>query len=133
MALVRERMRANTHVWIRVRGASMSPTMPAGSLVRLSPLMTDGPRRHDVVLAVLPSGLPVVHRVVAVDGEQVTLRGDALPRRDPFVRHEAILARVTAVRVGDEERGVLRAPRWRRVRWWRGVLARWWRARSLRP
>jgi len=133
LALVRERMRENTHVWIRVRGASMSPAMPPGSVVRLSPLGAEGARPDEVVLAELPSGLPVVHRVVAVNGEQVTLRGDALPRRDPFVRHEAILARVTAVRVGDEERGVLRAPRWRRVRWWRGVLARWWRARSLRP
>ena len=132
LGLVRERMANDASLWIRVRGASMAPAIAPGTLVRLSPFASDAaPRIGDVVLAVLPSGLPVVHRVVSVAGDDVRLRGDALGRRDPDVRRDAILARVTAVRV-DSQLAVPGAPAWPRLRWWRVVLSRWWRARFTR-
>jgi signal peptidase len=70
-----------------IRGSSMEPTVPRGSLVlaaeETSPAFVAG----DVVSFREPNGVVVTHRIVAIEGvgsrEILTTRGDANPAADP--------------------------------------------------
>jgi hypothetical protein len=81
-------------VQLRLRGWSMKPLVPSGSLVRFSPLRSvESPAIGDVVLARLPNDALVAHRVVAVDAERIWTKGDACRTADgPFPR-SSVLAR----------------------------------------
>jgi hypothetical protein len=85
-ALLRDLLaRRGEATWV-ARGASMRGAISDGQVVRLVPPGPGRPRPGDVVMAELPGGGLVVHRVVAVDGERLRLRGDACRRPDPPVR-----------------------------------------------
>lgn len=62
-------------VTLRLRGQSMRPFLEDN---RDDALLTKAqpPRRGDVVLALLPTGQYVLHRIIRVDGEDITLMGD---------------------------------------------------------
>ena len=117
LGLVAGAVESGSQVWVRIRGASMAPAVPAGADVRLGPVRERSLRKGDVVLARLPSGLPVLHRVKSLRAHDVVLQGDALPSADPPVGYPAIVARADAVRVGAVELPVpARGPRpWRRI------------------
>ena len=100
--LVRTSMSAGTGIWIGARGASMSPTIPAGAEVLVAPLRA-GVRPGQVVFAVLGTSTPVVHRVERVDGDRVLLRGDARVVADPPVGRAQILGEVTRARRDGRE------------------------------
>ena len=55
------------------------------------------PRPGDIVLARRGSGNYVLHRIIGVDGDKVTLRGDGNVRGTEFVRREDILGKVVKV------------------------------------
>jgi hypothetical protein len=120
-----------TPVWIRVRGVSMLPTIPSGALVRLVPLPERPLRRGEVVLAVLPNGACVLHRVRAGRDGALTLSGDNNMAGDPPVRRADVLALADRVRLDDDHERPLR--HWmvpspsmllRRTRWLAGRLIR---------
>lgn len=127
--LVREAANARAHVWVRVRGASMVPAIPAGSSVRLGPLPERSLRRGDVVLALTTSGQPVLHRIRSVDGDRVITKGDALPQPDSPLDLRAVIAMADIVRVrtGDDDARETerRIPR-RGALPWRRLGAWWW-------
>lgn len=100
--LVRTSVLAGNGIWIGARGASMSPTIPAGAEVLVGPLR-GGARTGQVVFAVLGTATPVVHRVERVEGDRVRLRGDARTVADPPVAAAQILGEVTRVRLDGRE------------------------------
>lgn len=105
-ALVQELSRTNTTMWTRVSGSSMAPTIRAGARVRLAPLRSDSLRAGEVVLAMLSPGRYVIHRIRRINGQHVTMRGDANVNDDPAVDASGILAMVDLVEVDGSFRGV---------------------------
>ena len=77
-------------LWVRANSRSMEPTIPLGADIRLVPVthLAVG----SVVLARVRNDLLVLHRVHAIDGESVYLRGDASGKSDPAVRRSDVLA-----------------------------------------
>ena len=63
-------------VRIRVQGQSMLPFFRSGSPITLRPLREGDLRRGSVVLAETAGGTFVVHRIMRVARQQVTLLGD---------------------------------------------------------
>jgi hypothetical protein len=79
--------------WVEHRGFSMWPVLRPGDRLRVARL--DGPPAAGEVAVFARAGRLVAHRVVAVAGETVTTRGDALRRPDAPIAREALVGRVT--------------------------------------
>ena len=95
---------AGGSVWVRANSRSMTPAIPIGANVRLDP-----PSRivaGDIVLAELPNGLLVLHRVHRVTGDRIMLRGDASSVSDPPISRSRVLARAEVVVVDGSERRI---------------------------
>ena len=91
LGLVREIVGGGAPMWIRARGSSMSPTVKDGALVRLVPLPDRPLQRGDVVFAVMRGSKAVIHRVRAVEGDVVHLKGDNMPWPDaPLARGDVV-------------------------------------------
>ena len=81
-------------VRVRLRGWSMKPLVPSGSLVRFAPLRPiDTPAIGDVVLARMADDSLLAHRVVAIDAERIWTKGDACRTADGPLPRSSILAR----------------------------------------
>lgn len=67
-----------------VLSGSMEPQYPIGSVVYVQQVNPDKVRENDVVMYRLANGVPVTHRVVAVDSAQrsIITKGDANPSDD---------------------------------------------------
>lgn len=78
-------------VWIQPRGASMQPAIPPSAAARIVPLDERVLRQDDIVLARLPHGQFVLHRVQRLSDDIVQLKGDAMRRRDCVVERSQIL------------------------------------------
>lgn len=87
-------------IWVRARGSSMLPAVPAGACVRLGPLPDRPLRTGEVVLADVRAGAPLLHRIVDVEGDTYRLKGDSRLVPDPLVTHERLVALADSVRVG---------------------------------
>jgi hypothetical protein len=107
LAIVREVVSRGARLWVTVAGTSMVPAIPPGTRVRLAPVPLHALRAGDVVLAELPGGNAVVHRVLvdekAEGAGSVRLRGDNNNAGDPAILRTAVVALVEAV----ERDGVL--------------------------
>lgn len=79
-------------MWVRATGDSMQPSIPSGALVRLRATAPVTVQSGDVVLARLPDGRVVLHRVVALDAKVMRLRGDGNIGSDPVVPRDAVVA-----------------------------------------
>ncbi len=132
MELVALAITAGGSAWVRANSQSMAPTIPLGVDVRL-----EAPGElvvGTVVLAMLPRGLLVLHRICAIDGDRVLLRGDASGVPDPDVVHSAVLARARVMLIAGVEREIGPRPGISVVhvkRWLRPLTSRtrkWWRA-----
>ncbi len=87
-------LREGLDVNLRLKGWSMKPLVPSGSLVRFSPIgVAEGPSLGDVVLARLPNDALVAHRVVAMDSEWIWMKGDACRNGDGPVPRASVIAR----------------------------------------
>jgi signal peptidase I len=84
-------------VWQKVRGNSMSPTLLEGDDVLFVPVLGQLAIGH-VVVSRRPGGGLLIHRVVAMNGDEIVTRGDACPRDDPPVSRRQILLRAALVR-----------------------------------
>ena len=110
-SLLEETLGRGLAVWIRPRGTSMEPAIPQSAAVRIEPVAHRGFRRNDVVLARLPHGHFVLHRVLRVAGDTVQLKGDAMRRRDIVVSSGAIIGVCDRVEIGGLEYSVDERPR----------------------
>jgi hypothetical protein len=125
--IVRTAIDEGVGVWIRVRGTSMLPTIPRVAEVRVRGIPSRHIRRGDVVLAQLPGGQPVLHRVHGVSGDEITLKGDNMRRLDSPVRRSDTIALADYVRVGTRMHKLRARPDWSlrtAVGRWRSSLAR---------
>lgn len=118
---VKEALRGGHSVLINVKGYSMRPFLESGrDKVRLSPVSTL--QVGDAVLAEIWKDTYVLHRIVAIEGDGLTLMGDGNLRGVEHCRRSDVAGVVTCyVRRGrDIEASDPRLCR--RVRLWRRLL-----------
>jgi hypothetical protein len=84
-------LREGLDVRIRVRGWSMKPLVPSGSVLRFSP--QGAPAVGDVVLARLANDSLVAHRVIALGTDWIWTKGDACRTADGPLPRERVIAR----------------------------------------
>lgn len=121
LAVARLLLRSGREVEAAAEGASMSPSIPTGTIVRICSVAGGVPAIGDVV-AFLRGETLVTHRVVAGGPpgrpEFVVTRGDAATICDVPVPVTDVLGRVTSFQAWDRWRDVPPPPRktaWRRV------------------
>ncbi len=74
-SIVRDLLLDGSPVKVAVKGQSMLPFFTSGSTVLLRPIREDDFCKYNVVLADTGRGF-VIHRIIAVEGDTVTLLGD---------------------------------------------------------
>ncbi len=113
---------SDTSVTLPVRGNSMVPFIAGGrdSVILEKPRF---PKRGDIVLARVDGCRYVVHRIIRVDGEKITLMGDGNLRGVERCTTNDIKARATHV-VGQDGKKKDLYTLWRRIasRIWTGLL-----------
>lgn len=87
------RLRAGESVWLKARGASMSPLLRGGDVLEIVPSLRIKPGM--IALVNTPWGLRC-HRVVSVEDGKIVLRGDSLEDEEQVVR-EQVLGEVRTV------------------------------------
>lgn len=97
LAVARTVVDAGGEMWLVVTGSSMTPHLAEGDRVLLGRAVAR-PAVGDVVLLESGQGSALLHRVVAVDGDVVTTRGDACRHCDTPVPLGAVVARAIARR-----------------------------------
>lgn len=112
-------------VTLPVKGHSMLPFIIGGqeSVILQKPVQS---KKGDVVLAWVNGGRYVVHRIIAIEGEAVTLMGDGNLSGTEHCTLKDVKAKVTHV-VGADERPHDLYCRWRRV-----AARLWWHLRPVR-
>lgn len=112
-------------VTLPVNGNSMLPFIIGGkeSVILQKPVLS---KKGDVVLAWVNGGRYVVHRIIAIEGEAVTLMGDGNLSGTEHCTLKDVKAKVTHV-VGADERPHDLYCRWRRV-----AARLWWHLRPVR-
>lgn len=75
-SLARDTLVEGKKVRIRVQGNSMLPFFRSDAAIVLRPVRPDDIRRGSVVLAEIPQGTFVVHRILHAEGDRITLMGD---------------------------------------------------------
>lgn len=108
---VRTLVDAGAPVWIRATGTSMRPAIAPGARVRLVPVPPRTLRWGEIVLAELPSGATVLHRVRRERGGVVRLRGDNTTGADAPVPRARVVALADAIERGGRVRRVRRFAR----------------------
>jgi hypothetical protein len=108
--LLEETLGRGFAVWIRPRGTSMEPAIPQSAAALIEPVARRGFRENDVVLARLPHGQFVLHRVMRVAADSVQLKGDAMRRRDVAVAPSAIIGVCDRIEIGGREYAVEERP-----------------------
>ena len=112
VSLVRDVVGVGGGLRVRAPGGSMLPTIPRGALVRIAGIPPRGIARGDIVLALTADGEPVLHRVIDLDGETVTMRGDAALAADPPTPVSRVIGVATHVaHLGVERELTQQAPR----------------------
>lgn len=112
-------------VTLPVNGNSMLPFIIGGkeSVILQKPVLS---KKGDVVLALTDGCRYVVHRIIAIEGEAVTLMGDGNLSGTEHCTLKDVKAKVTHV-VGADERPHDLYCRWRRV-----AARLWWHLRPVR-
>jgi hypothetical protein len=111
--LVQDLLRGGTSVRLEVTGHSMTPLIRNGDVVTLEPLQGRRPAVGEVV-ALVPGGRLLVHRVVGFCRGQALCRGDVAAGVDPPTSPHELLGRVTRVERGGRRvrlgQGIERVP-----------------------
>ena len=74
-SVVRDLLLEGSNVTVTVQGQSMLPFFLSGSTVVLRPIRHEDFRKYNVVLADSGNNF-VIHRIIALNGDKVTLLGD---------------------------------------------------------
>lgn len=105
MPLIREALSAGESVRIFPMGTSMLPMLRQSvDSVVLSPV-TGKLRKYDIPLYQRESGKYILHRIIGV-GETYTCMGDNQLQQEPGIRHDQLIAVVTAFYRGDRKHSV---------------------------
>lgn len=105
-------------VTLPLRGRSMRPFLEDGRDKALLEAVKETPRVGDAVLAEIGKGHFVLHRIVKIDGEEVTLRGDGNLNTESC-RVEDVRAIATAFfRKGRNTPDKTSGRKWRVYSWW---------------
>lgn len=112
-----EELKAGHTATLPLRGRSMRPFLEDGrdkALLKLA----DDPKVGDAVLAEIQPGHFVLHRIIRIDGEKVTLRGDG-----NLSEENCRLCNVRAKAIGFYRKGRTRldstdSRKWRIYSWW---------------
>lgn len=110
-------------VTLPLRGRSMRPFLEDGRDKALLEAVSDTPRVGEAVLAEVSRGHFVLHRIVSIKGDDVTLRGDGNIGTESC-RLEDIRARATAFfRKGRQQPDSTSGMKWRIYSWaWTRML-----------
>lgn len=104
--VVAEMLRQGKEVTLTPRGSSMQPFIRGGVDVVTLRVVDGAVREGDILLFQLPprvEGGPVVyvlHRLIRVEGEELTLRGDGNVRGEEHCLRGDVLGRVVSIRSG---------------------------------
>ena len=94
--LIAESLREGKSVNFKPRGISMLPMLVQGrDSVILSPV-TGALKKYDIPLYKRTDGSYILHRIVGVSGDTYTCSGDNQFRKEQGVKHENVLAVVSA-------------------------------------
>ena len=105
-------------VTLPLRGRSMRPFLEDGRDKALLVAVKETPRVGDAVLAEIGKGHFVLHRIVKIEGDRVTLRGDGNIGTE-HCRMDDIRALATAFyRKGRNEADSVKDWKWRIYSWW---------------
>lgn len=108
-------------VTLCVKGSSMLPFIRGGEdsviLTRVSEI-----KDYDIVLAEISKGVYVLHRVVSINGDEVTLMGDGNIRGCEKCRREDVAARAIAVIHDGKTYDCLSPAHLRKAKIWRTLL-----------
>lgn len=74
-SVVRDLLLEGSPVKVSVKGQSMLPFFISGAKVSLRPIRPEDFRKYNVVMADTGHNF-VIHRIIAIDGDRVTLLGD---------------------------------------------------------
>lgn len=118
LPFVVEQLNAGHTATLPLRGRSMRPFLEDGRDKALLQAV-DVPQVGDAVLAELLPGHFVLHRIISIDGEKVTLRGDGNLSSDPT----CTLADIRAKAIGFYRKGRTTLDntsgrKWRIYSWW---------------
>lgn len=106
-------------VTLPLRGRSMRPFLEDNRDKALLKAIEEAPQVNDVVLAELTPGRFVLHRIISIEGDQVTLRGDGNLSDDPVCKLENIHAKAIGFyRKGSFRIDSTQSCKWRNYSWW---------------
>ena len=122
--LIADAVAAGARLEIVGTSGSMRPLIRVGSRVIVQPKK---PPFHvgEIALQRLPSGAALLHRIIAIDGDTVLTKGDALDAPDAPCAIGDLLGSAVSI---DGHR--IDTPAWRRVNRWLAALSP--RSRALR-
>lgn len=126
VTLVRTVVTHGGALWVRIHGTSMLPSIPRDAAVLLERVEPGRVVAGDVVLAELPDGKIVLHRVASVTGTTVVMKGDNLPASDAPLPVDRILAVARSVETARGRVPLSRTP----LRTFRSMVSRFRRRRQ---
>lgn len=95
---LRTRINEGRQVRIRAKGWSMLPLIwDDRDVIVLGPLTERSIQVGRIVLAQLGTGRYVVHRITAIKGSRLTLRGDGNPYQEEYVHVDKVLGELVKV------------------------------------
>ena len=114
------------HVTLRVRGVSMRPFLEdrRDKIILTKP---HAPKVGDAVLAEIAPGKYVFHRIIAITGSKVTLKGDG----NVWGTEECRIENVVASTLTFVRRGKLYSPQGRAWRYYSALWPKWSFARRV--
>jgi hypothetical protein len=110
LPLARDTLLATGQLQMRAMGTSMLPAILPGDLLTFRHLAADDILPDQIVLVDRADAGWQVHRIVAINGDQVTTRGDALRHRDPVASRQRLLGVLVGQQRGDRWLPVDRSP-----------------------
>ena len=103
---------------INLRGRSMRPFLEHERDKALLALPKEAPRKGDAVLAEISPGHYVLHRIVSIDGDRLTLRGDGNLNDEHCTTADVRALAVGFLRKGRQQPDMTSGRKWRIYSWW---------------
>lgn len=99
-----EQMREGKEVRMRAKGWSMLPLIwDDRDVLHLAAPSEDTISRGRIVLVRMGDGRYVVHRIVAIEGSRIVLRGDGNPYQVEYVHRDKVLGELVGIRRNGKE------------------------------
>lgn len=117
LPFVIEQLKAGHTATLPLRGRSMRPFLEDGrdkALLRIESI----PQVGDAVLAEISKGCYVLHRIVKIEGEQVTLRGDGNLNEEHCSLNDIRAKAIGFYRKGRKKLDSTESSKWRIYSWW---------------